>query len=644
MAFRDFAHAKAISLAKEIVKMTTQAGSGHPSSAMSLLHVVVTLMYDVMRWDPADPWHPAADRLVLSEGHAVPVVYAAYADLNGVVGRDKSSARKLTLADLASLREADSPLDGHPNPAEGFPFFDAATGSLGQGLSVACGLAAASQLRKQDRKVYVLVGDGESREGQIWEAMDLIADRDQREVTVIFNCNGQGQADYVSRQQSADVLAAKASAFGWQSVVIDGHDPDAVRNALTSKRDKPLAIIAKTQKGWGCEALKDKSNHGKPVPTKELDAALAQIDGMSGKLEITVADAKAPTISKPAAAERLRPVALKPTDFSAAMKAAGMDGAVAKNSIATRRAYGAALLAVAEADPRIVALDGDVRNSTFSEVLFEKHPDRFIECKIAEQNMISTAAGMAAAGFIPFVSTFAKFVSRAYDQIELAQISRANIKITGSHAGISLGADGPSQMSLHDVSYFRSAGEADDGRGNPVCVSFHPADAVAAYHCTWLMAAHPAMCYMRTHRPDVPLIYKPDTRFEIGGSHQLTEGDAFTIVSAGYMVHECRKAVDLLDAAGVKCSLIDAYSLPLKTDLIFAAAAKTKNRILCVEDNYIGGLAGAIAEAAARRGDIRVEAMTCRKLPKSAKTTDAIMAYVGLSAKDIADTARRLFT
>lgn len=642
MAFRDFVHAKAISLAKEVVKMTTEAGSGHPSSAMALLHIVVTLMYDVMRWDPADPWHPAADRLVLSEGHAVPVIYAAYADLGGMVGKDKSSARKLSIADLASLREAGSLLDGHPNPAEGFHFFDAATGSLGQGLSVAAGLAAASRLRKFDRKIYVLIGDGESREGQIWEAMDLVADRDQREVTAIFNCNGQGQADYVSKQQSAESLAAKAAAFGWQTVVIDGHDPDAVRNTLTMKRERPLAIIARTQKGWGCEALKDKSNHGKPVPANELDAALALIDGMTTKLEVKVGDAKAPQVTRPAPAEALRPMKHVPTDFGTAMKAAGMEGAVAKNSIATRRAYGAALLAVAEVDPRVVALDGDVRNSTFSEVLYKKHPDRFIECKIAEQNMVSAAVGMAASGFVPFVSTFAKFFSRAYDQIELAQITRANIKLTGSHAGISLGADGPSQMSLHDVSYFRSAGGADDGRGNPVCVSFNPSDAVSAYYCTWLMAAHPAMCYMRTHRPDVPLLYAPTEKFVMGGSHQLIEGNALTIVSAGYMVHECKKAVELLAGAGIKCSLVDAYCLPVDVDPIFVAAAKTNNRILCVEDNYVGGLSGAIAEAAASRGDIRVDSMTCRKLPKSAKTTDSIMEYVGLSAQDIADTVRRI--
>jgi transketolase len=249
---------------------------------------------------------------------------------------------------------------------------------------------------------------------------------------------------------------------------------------------------------------------------------------------------------------------------------------------------------------------------------------------------------MAAAGFIPFVSTFAKFVSRAYDQVEMAQITRANIKIVGSHAGISLAADGPSQMSLHDVAFFRSASETDDGFGRPACVSFHPADAVAAYYCTWLMAQHVGMCYMRTHRPDVALLYRPDTRFEVGGSHVLAEGDALTIVSAGYMVHECKRALTELAAAGVRCTLIDAYSFPLRADPILAAGKKSGGRMLVVEDNYIGGLAGAVAEAAAAQGGIRVWSMTCRKIPKSAKSTDQIMAYAGLSAGAIAKRAREL--
>lgn len=642
MSFRDFAHSKAIQLGKEVIRMTTASGSGHPSSALSIMHAVVTLMYDVMRWDPADPWNTASDRLVLSEGHAVPAVYAAYADLGGVVGKSPAASRRLTLADLASLRDTDSPLDGHPNPAEGFPFFDAATGSLGQGLSVGAGLAIAARMRKIDRRVYVLIGDGESREGQIWEAMDMIAERGLHEVCAIFNCNGQGQADYVSPQQSAERLAEKSAAFGWKVVTLDGHDPDALKRILTEKRDRPLAVVAKTEKGWGCAALKDKSNHGKPVTAKELDAALALLDETAARLGIKDRSPPAPAIAKPGAAKPMMRPEVRPMEFAAAMKLAGLDGAVAKGALATRRAYGAALLAIGESDPRVVALDGDVSNSTFAEIFAKKHPDRFIECKIAEQNMVSAAAGMAAAGFVPFVSSFAKFISRAYDQIEMAQITRANIKLTGSHAGITLAADGPSQMSLHDVAYFRSASEADDGRGRPVCVSFHPADAVAAYHCTWLMAAHEGMCYMRTHRPDVALLYAPDSRFEIGGSHVLQEGDALTLVSTGYMVHECKRAAEMLAKDGIRCTLIDAYSFPLKTDSILSAAKKTGDRILVVEDNYIGGLTGAIAEAAARGGKTRVESMTCRKLPKSARTTDEILAYCGLTAEDITRCAHEM--
>lgn len=639
MSFRDFAHTQAISLAKHVVRMTTTAGSGHPSSALSLSHIVTTLLYDIMRWDPKDPWHPASDRLILSEGHAVPIIYAAYADLGGVVGKSRKEARPLSVADLATLREADSVLDGHPNPAEGFPFFDAATGSLGQGLSVAAGLGAAARLSRMDRQFYVIIGDGESREGQIWEAMDLVADRGMTNVTAIFNCNGQGQADYVSKQQSPEVLAAKSEAFGFKAVILDGHDPDALRAAFTAPRQRPLAVIARTQKGWGCEMLRDKSNHGKPVPAAQVDAAIAQLDQTLASLKVTKTGTDSLALKKPATAH-VEPHASSRMEVPASHPE--LDAIIAKGKMATRRAYGVALLAVAQAEPRVVALDGDVRNSTFSEIMAEKFPDRFVECKIAEQNMVSAAVGMAAAGFIPFVSTFAKFVSRAYDQVEMAQITRANIKIVGSHAGISLGADGPSQMSLHDVAYFRSAAAADNGRAVPVCVSFHPADAVAAYRFTWMMAQHPGMCYMRTHRPDATMLYKADTKFEIGGSHTIATGDAVTVVSSGYTLHVCKQAVDQLASKGIKCALIDAYSFPLNAEPILASAAKTGARILSVEDNYIGGLGSAIAEAAAQHGNIRVESMTVRKLPKSAKTTEAIYEYVGLAPADIAARISRM--
>jgi len=641
MALKDFIHGRAIELGKDAVRMTTAAGSGHPSSALSIAHLVATLMYDVMRWDPADPWNAGADRLVLSEGHAVPAVYAAYADLGGVVGRDRAHGKVLSRADLQTLREAGSVLDGHPNPAEGFPFFDAATGSLGQGLSVGAGLGLAARQRGSDKQIYVLIGDGESREGQIWEAMDFIADHKLTNVITIFNCNGQGQADYVSKQQSAEALAAKAAAFGFTTAVIDGHDPDAIKAAIgtAANRAKPLAVIAKTKKGWGCPALQDKSNHGKPVSADKLEAAVAELDANYAAMGLERGAKRAGGIAKPAAVKAFEAKQIAAPSFETAVEMAGLSAVVAKGKLATRRAYGMALVALGQADERIVSLDGDVSNSTFADMFHAKFPQRFFECKIAEQNMISAAAGMAAAGFIPFASTFAKFLARGYDQIEMAQITRANIKLVGSHSGVSLAADGPSQMSLHDVAYFNSATRVDDGCGRPACVVLHPSDAVSAYHCAVLLANHVGMGYLRTHRPDVALLYPTNTKFEIGGSHVLAEGDALTIVSAGYMVHVCKEAAAKLAAAGRNCTLIDAYSLPLNTDPILKAAAKTGGRMLVVEDNYDGGVASTLAVAAATvlpgSENFRIESMTVRRIPKSAKSPEDILAYVGLGVDDI---------
>ncbi len=655
MSFAQAVEAKALELAEHVLRMTTAAGSGHPSSALSILHLVITLTHRVMRHDPRDPWNPAADRLVLSEGHAVPAVYAAWADLGGVVGNDRDAARVLTFDDLAELRALASPLDGHPNPFEGFPFFDAATGSLGQGLSVAAGLALATRLAGTDRRFYVIIGDGESREGQVWEAVDFIVDHGLTSVVALFNCNGQGQADYVSPRQGHDVLAAKLAAFGWDPRVIDGHNADQIEAAVTARGPRPVAVVARTQKGWSVEPLKDKSNHGKPLTAAQLDVVLPSLREARQRIRTEVrlgppARPAAPSAARtPAAGPPARPADEKtapvPLPFARAMKDAGLEQAVAKNACATRRAFGAALLALGRSDERIVAFDGDVSNSTFSEIFARALPKRFFECKIAEQNMVSAAVGAAAAGLIPFVCSFAKFIARAYDQIEMAQIGRANVKLVGSHAGISLAADGPSQMSIHDVAYFRAASSADDGRGAPVCVLFHPADAVAAFHCTGLMAAHRGMCYLRTHRPDVPLIYKPDTPFRIGGSHVLagdTGRERLVIVSTGYMVHQCLRAVADLAAAGVPCTLIDAYSFPLDAAPILDAARRSGGAILVVEDNYLGGLAGAVSEAAAAEGGIRVRAMTCRRIPKSARTPEETLAFVGLSAGDILSGAKSL--
>jgi len=635
---------KVIKLGKQIVRMCTVAGSGHPSSALSLLHITTALMYRVMRYDPKDPWNTAADRLVLSEGHAVPVVYAAYCDIGGVVGQpDRPS--ELSFDDALTLREADSVLDGHPNPAVGFPFFDAATGSLGQGLSVAAGLAAGARLDGCDRKIFCICGDGESREGQIWEALDFIVDHNLTAVRAIFNCNGQGQSDYVSRQQSAELLATKLDAFGLEVKIIDGHKWDEVFEALSAEAsDRPLAVVAKTVKGWGVKELQKHTYHGKPLKEDQLEAAMADLDAQAGELGVAdMDDTPCIQVSAPQPVARAGGGAISAGGFGEALAAVGLEKALEEKKLATRRAYGAALAAMGD-DPRLVALDGDVKNSTFAEFFARKFPERFFEARIAEQNMISAAVGLAAGGKIPFVSSFGKFLVRGYDQLEMAVISNANIKLCGSHAGVSLAADGPSQMGLPDLAFIRSFAHSLRVDGAPGIRCFQPSDAVSAFKLTELMANTDGLCYMRTHRPDVNFIYDESETFEVGGFKHLLDGEDVAIVASGYMVHIARQAVDLLAEAGLDASLIDAYSMPLATDEILRIGDDCRGQILVVEDNYIGGIADEITAAAAASDlGVRVHALYVRSVPKSAKTPEAILKMVHLTAEDIAAAAQAMF-
>jgi transketolase len=636
-------HAKAVELGKLVLRMTTTSGSGHPSSALALCHIVVELMHRRMRYDPQDPWNPANDRLVLSVGHAVPIIYAAYADLGGVVGRNRTDARRLTTDDLTALRELNSVLDGHPNPAEGFPFFDAATGSLGQGLSVAAGLALAARLGCIDKRIYCIVGDGESREGQVWEAADFIVDQHLNNVCAVFSCNGHGQAGPVSAQQSADALAAKLAAFNWKVFRADGHDPKSLAAAFDHAEtcDRPAAIVAATVKGWGVDLMIGKNYHGKPLDDAELKKGLEQIEAIGQRLGALPSlpteprkPGKIPPQPKP------RPIALPP--FQDGLKRAGLESALDKKKLATRRAFGAALLALGEADPRVVSLDGDVSNSTFADLFARHFGSRFFECKIGEQNMISAAAGCAAAGLIPFASSFGKFIARAADQIDMAVISRANIKIVGSHCGVSLGADGPSQMAVSDVAYFRSLTRVDNGCGGIGCHVFQPADAVCAYRLTELMADIDGMCYMRTHRPDAPFVYPMDERFELRGCKRLRTGRHLTLASCGYMLHTVRAAATKLAEEGVECNVFDAYTFPLDAGPILDAAKESGGAILTVEDNYEGGLRSELAEAAAERGDVRVVGLTARRIPKSAKEADEVFNYTGVSLEQIITSAKAL--
>jgi transketolase len=636
---------KVIKIAKQIVRMCTEVGSGHPSSALSLLHITVALMYRVMRYDPKDPWNTGADRLLLSEGHAVPVIYAAYCDLGGVVG---ASQRKwaLTFDDALMLRTGDSVLDGHPNPAVGFPFFDAATGSLGQGLSVAAGLALAARLDGSDRRFFCICGDGESREGQVWEALDFILDNKLTAVRAIFNCNGQAQSDYVSPQQSPDVLAGKLRAFGLEVRVVDGHNWDDLFAALQAPTgEKPVAIVAKTVKGWGVKELQKHTYHGKPLTADQLPAAMADLDAMAAELGVAQAqDSPAIHVASPQPVARPGGTKLSAGSFSEAMKGCGFEKALDERKLATRRAYGVALASLG-ADSRIVATDGDVKNSTFAEIFARKHPDRYFEGRIAEQNMISMAVGLAAGGRIPFVSSFAKFLIRGYDQLEMAAITNANVKLCGSHAGVSLAADGPSQMGLPDLAFMRSFVHSTRQDGSPAIRVFCPSDAVSAFKLTELMANVQGLCYMRTHRPEVDFIYNEGEEFTAGGFKHLIDGQDLAIVASGYMVHVARKAAAMLEEkASLSVSLIDAYSMPLATDEILRIGDDCRGQILVVEDNYLGGFADEITAAAAASDlGVMVQTMYVKNVPKSAKTPEEVLKQVSLAAEDIVAAAQQVF-
>ena len=636
---------KVIRLAKQMVKMNTAAGSGHPSTALSLAHLVTALMYRVMRYDPKNPWNTGADRLVLSEGHAVPAVYAAYCDLGGVAG-DRNAPVTLTFDDALTLRAADSLLDGHPNPARGMPFFDAATGSLGQGLSVAAGLACGARLDKSNKRIYCIIGDGESREGQIWEALDFIVDQKLVNVRPIFNCNGQGQSDYVSQQQSIDTLTRKLQAFGYDTRVIDGHKWDEVFEALAAQAgEKPLAILAKTVKGWGVSELQKHTYHGKPLTDEQIPAAMADLDKLAGELGVAGGeDANVAKVEVPKPVERPAVGQISAGPFAAAYAAAKQEKALEQKKSSTRRAYGIALAALG-GDPRITALDGDVKNSTFAEYFFKKYPERFFEGRIAEQNMISVAVGLSAGGRVPFASSFAKFLIRGLDQLDMAVITNANIKVVGSHSGVSLAADGPSQMGLTDVAYMRSIAHSHRVDGKPAAYVFQPSDAVSAFKLTEMMANIDGLCYMRTHRPDVEFLYDENESFPLTGFKHLIDGEDLCIVASGYMVHVAKKAVEMLEEkAGLRASLVDAYAMPLSAEDILQIGDDCRGQILVVEDNFVGGFGDEIAAAAARSDmGVMVHSMVVQDIPKSAKTPEETLQLTHLTAEDIMAACQRIF-
>jgi len=591
------------------ITATTAAGSGHPTSCCSAADVVATLFFGHMRYDAKNPHFHNNDRFILSKGHAAPLLYAAWAETG-----------LFPAADLLKLRTFGSDLEGHPTPR--LSFVDVATGSLGQGLAAGVGMALAARLDKLDYNTYVLTGDGEIAEGAIWEAASLAGVLKLNNLIAIVDANRLGQSEPTAFGHDIGVYRKRFESFGWRVEDIDGHDIEEILEVLggVGLNDQPLCIVAKTYKGAGVSFLQDQEGwHGKPLNKDEAAKAIAELQP-SAKTGVGV--------PIPVPAQLPAPANAVPTSFPPINYKIG-------DSVATREAYGTALARIGEADQRIVAMDGDTKNSTFADKFFKKFPGRATECYIAEQTIVGVATGFGARSKVPFASTFATFFTRAYDQIRVAGISQANLKLVGSHVGVSIGEDGPSQMALEDMAMMRAIAGS---------VVLYPSDAVSTEKLLEEMALAKGIHFLRTSRPKTPVIYGNDEKFPVGGAKVVRQnaGDKVTVVAAGVTLFEALKACDALKGEGIGITVIDAYSIkPLARDVIKAAAQKTGNSVITVEDHYIeGGLGDAVAGELSVDG-IKVHKLAVTSLPRSGKAAE-LLAHFGIDAAAIAKKVKSL--
>jgi len=606
-------HNIATQLRIDSVRSTSAAGSGHPTTCLSAAEIMAALFFAEMRFDPQDPQHPEADRFVLSKGHGAPILYAAWAAA-GAFPRDE----------VMKLRTLGSDLEGHPTPR--LPFVDVATGSLGQGLAAGVGIALNARRIGSDYRTYVLLGDGETAEGSVWEAGQMASNHQLDNLCGITDVNGFGQSRATQWDRDVEEYASRWRAFGWHAISIDGHDLKAILAALAEARrtaGRPTMIVARTLKGKGVSIFEGLDGwHGKPLKQGEETArAIAELEAQYVKTSDP-----APVIPKPAR-RRAEPPA---PDFVAAMPAPAY---APGDLVATREAYGTALRSLGAIDRRVVALDSDVKNSTFSERFEKAHPDRFYQAFIAEQAMVGAAMGLASRGAIPYPSSFACFLERASDFIRMAGISNLNVKLAGSHAGVSIGEDGPSQMALEDLAM---------ARGVPNCTVFYPSDAVCAERLVALAASTAGPVYIRTTRPKTPVIYDANERFAAGGSKTVHQsaGDQVTVVAAGVTLFEARKAFEALAGEGIAIRVIDAYCVqPIDREALVAAGRATGGKIITVEDHYAhGGLGDAVSEAVGDQG-FRVRRLAVREIPRSGPP-EVLLDRYGISARAIIDAVR----
>lgn len=615
---KKFLEYKAYRMRVDSLRMTTAAGSGHPTSALSAADIVSALFFHAMHFDPQNPQNPNNDRFILSKGHASPVFYAACKELGIITQEQELTYRKL-----------DSVLEGHPTLR--FKWTEAATGSLGMGLSIGLGMALSAKMDKRRFYTYVLLGDSEVAEGSVWEAAELAAFYKLDNIIGILDCNRLGQSTQTMHAHHAQRYAAKFEAFGWKTFVVDGHDMMQILGALDKARDlrgHPIMIIAKTIKGYGIAGVEDKEGfHGKAFSKEELPGILSSMEERFIK------------------AARFDPKYFKwerilPSDNGPLKQCSTIALTIPHYEmgeyIATRKAYGKAITNAGTVCEVIVSLDAEVKNSTYADIFETKYPERFVQCFIAEQNMVSMGVGLQRRGKIPFISTFGTFFSRAHDQIRMAAIGNAALRLCGSHAGVSIGEDGPSQMALEDIALMSSL---------PESIVLYPSDAVSTHALVQLMANYnQGISYLRTTRMATSVIYDVNEQFSIGGCKVIRSSseDKACVVGAGITLHEALKAYDSLQAQGITIAVIDLYSVkPIDAATIIATARAAGNKIITVEDHYLqGGLGQAVAYAV-RNTNIIIECLAVTQLPRSGKPEE-LLHWAGIDAEAIEKMVKKL--
>jgi len=599
----------AAQLRVDSIRSSSAAGSGHPTSSMSAADLMAVLLSNYLHYDFDAPEDPRNDHLILSKGHASPLLYAAY-----------KAAGAITDDEMLTFRKVGSRIEGHPTPV--LPWVDVATGSLGQGLPIAVGVALAGlRLDRLAFRVWCLCGDSEMAEGSIWEAFEAASFHSLDNLTAIVDVNRLGQTGETMYAWDLDLYARRARAFGWHAIEIDGHDLAAIDGAYreaVATADRPTVILARTEKGHGVAAVADKNGfHGKPLADPE--AAIAELGGLRN-LRVDVAKPSGPADPHrfPASGELHLP------EYQVGSKEA------------TRKAYGDALVALGAARGDVVALDGEVGNSTYSEEFAAAYPERFIQCYIAEQQMVAIAVGLQVRGWRPYAATFAAFLSRAYDFVRMAAVSRADIVLTGSHAGVSIGEDGPSQMALEDIASLRAV------YGSTV---LYPSEANQTAALLAKVLHRSGIVFIRTTREKVPVLYPSSEPFDIGGSRVVRQShaDQVTLVGAGITLHESIAAADLLKADGIAARVIDCYSIkPIDAEALRSAAAET-GALITVEDHWPeGGLGDAVLEVfAADAARPPIVKLAVSQMPGSATPAEQL-ALAGIDATSIAAAARKL--